>query len=144
MNLDEWLDAINILQKRLDNNIKDKLLNEEDSENLHNKLEIKLEQLIKERFNKNVKKLISSLDYMVNDHELFELELINYKKQVKFLYELCDIKVIGSEKSSKLKYMLMKESNNVYEILINEASNIDRLGVIEQIIKNNRIKWRNE
>ena len=37
--------------------------------------------------------------------------------------------------------MIIDETNKVYDILLDEARISDPYGILEQTIKNNRIKW---
>ena len=141
MSYDEWINSINILMKSNNNDIKDKLLKEEASNEKLYLLEPKLFDLIKIKFNNSVQRIIDSLAEILSDNYSLDLALIDFKKKVKFVYELIDIKIISDEKKDKLKEMIVSETNKVYDILLDEARYTDPYGILEQTIKNNRIKW---
>lgn len=141
MSYDEWIDSINTLVNKNDIEIKDKLLNEKYNENLVNQLEPKLVDLIKIKFNKSVNNIIGSLDDILSDNYSLDLALLEFRKKVKFIYELTDIKELSDEKKELLKNMIIEESDRVFDILLKNARITDSYGILEQTIKNNRIKW---
>ena len=141
MSYDEWIDSINTLINKNDIDTKDKLLNEKYNENLVNQLEPKLVDLIKIKFNKSVNNIIGSLDDILSDNYSLDLALLEFRKKVKFIYELTDIKELRDEKKELLKNMIKEESDRVFDILLKNARITDSYGILEQTIKNNRIKW---
>ena len=141
MSYDEWLYSIKLLEKSNNVEVKDNLLDEEFNPNLVDRLEPKLIELIKTSFIKNVERIKASLDNIFDDNNILDLTLVDFKKKVKFVYELTNIKEIRDEKKESLKKMIVDETNKVYDILLDEARISDPYGILEQTIKNNRIKW---
>ena len=88
-----------------------------------------------------IARIINSLDIVFSDKNYLDLELLNFKKELKFLDELTRLKQIPDEIKIDLFNTLVNESNNVYNILEKEANKIDYTGVYGSIIRNNRIKW---
>ena len=105
-----------------------------------NQLEPKLVDLIKIKFNKSVNNIIGSLDDILSDNYSLDLTLLEFRKKVKFIYELTDIKELSDEKKELLKNMIIEESDRVFDILLKNARITDSYGILEQTIKNNRIK----
>lgn len=141
MSYDEWIDAINVLKERNDENIKNKIVSESLNLNLQEMLEPKLIELIKFKLNISINKIKNLLDDMFNDKYILDLYLNNFKRDLYFIVDLLNVKQLTNEKKESMKKKIIESTNETYDILIKEAQNIDPIGILEQVIKNNRIKW---
>lgn len=141
MTYEEWLECINILKNKNDEDVKNKLLNEPLNENIQYILEPKIIELLKYKFGKSIEKIRTSLDETIYDANILDLELNDFKKELKFIMELVNIKELSDSNRKVIKEVVIEESDKVYEILIKEARISDPIGILEQVIKNNRIKW---
>lgn len=141
MSYDEWIDAINVLKERNDENIKNKIVSESLNLNLQEMLEPKLIELIKFKLNISINKIKNLLDDMFNDKYMLDLYLNNFKRDLYFIVDLLNVKQLTNEKKESMKEKIIESTNETYDILIKEAQNIDPIGILEQVIKNNRIKW---
>lgn len=142
MTYEEWLESIEEINKTSINmTVLEKMKNAEINMNINEMLYPKLVSAIRNRFTNSINKIINSLDIVFSDKNYLDLELLNFKKELKFLDELTRLKQIPDEIKIDLFSTLVNESNNVYNILEKEANKIDYTGVYGSIIRNNRIKW---
>ena len=142
MTYEEWLESIEEINKTSINmTVLEKMKNAELNMNINEMLYPKLVSAIRNRFTNSINKIINSLDIVFSDKNYLDLELLNFKKELKFLDELTRLKQIPDEIKIDLFSTLVNESNNVYNILEKEANKIDYTGVYGSIIRNNRIKW---
>ena len=141
MNYEEYISIIDQLMNKSDVVLKDKLLDSIIDSNLYSMIEPKLEQLIKYRFQISINKMVKNLEFMFSDINNLDQYLVNFKKEIKFIYELTNINTISENKKNELKKMLKVETEKVYDILIDKANKVDITGVLSMTIKNNRIKW---
>lgn len=140
MSYEEWLKNIEILKENNNEEIKNKLLNDENI-NLKEMLEGKIIELIKYKFVKTTNRIIKNLVDIFSDDNVLDMYLVNLKKELRFIYELTFLKQISNENQEYIRTFLKKEVNNIYNILINEARSIDTVGNKEITIKNNMFKW---
>ena len=142
MTYEEWLSSIEEINKTSINmTVLEKMKNAEINMNINEMLYPKLVSAIRNRFTNSINKIINSLDIVFSDKNYLDLELLNFKKELKFLDELTRLKQIPDEIKIDLFSTLVNESNNIYNILEKEANKIDYTGVYGSIIRNNRIKW---
>ncbi len=142
MTYEEWLSSIEEINKTSINmTVLEKMKNAEINMNINEMLYPKLVSAIRNRFTNSINKIINSLDIVFSDKNYLDLELLNFKKELKFLEELTRLKQIPDEIKIDLFSTLVNESNNIYNILEKEANKIDYTGVYGSIIRNNRIKW---
>lgn len=142
MTYEEWL---NIIEELKSDNINIEKLNiikaTQINENINSNLVPKLEQLVRERFNNSINKIIKNLGALFQDINYLDLVLLNYQKEIKFLIELSSIKQIPLDKQTELKDLIKIEGNKVFDILDKEAIVEDYTGGLSSIINNYRIKW---
>jgi hypothetical protein len=141
MPYEEWLDNLEILKKENNNEILERLKNEDINNNINNMLYPKIILTIKEKFKISINKIISDLELMFNDKNYLDLYLINFKKNIKFILELINLKQIPYDKKEDLKKEIIKGTEDTYNILIKESRKEDPTGMLELTIKNNKIKW---
>lgn len=141
MSYEEWLKCLDLLKKKNDQEIKDKLLKEPINENLKPMLEPKIIDLINYKFDKLTENIIKNLYEIFTDNNILDLYLVNYKKGLKFLEELTYIKEIDISNQEILRKKLKDDTYLVYNILIKEANEIDSIGLLSLTIKNNMYKW---
>lgn len=140
MSYEEWLECIEILKKSNNEDIKNKLL-KENNENLKDMLMPKLVDLIKYKFSLSIKSILNGFDYIFSDNNVLDMNLVRFRKDVLFTYALTDMNELEEVDKKGLKEMIKRESKEVYDILIKEASKEDPTGVFNTTIKNNIIKW---
>lgn len=141
MPYEEWLDNLEILKKENNNEILEKLKNEEINNNINNMLYPKIIFIIKEKFKTSINKIITDLYLMFDDKNYLDLYLINFKKNLKFIQEMINLKQIPFDKKENLKKEIIEGTDEVYDILIKESRKEDPTGMLELTIKNNKIKW---
>ena len=142
MTYEEWLNTIEELKHpnlSIDN--LNKIKNTSLNENINPLLIPKIENLVKERLNNSINKIILNLSEIFNDINYLDLTLLNFKKEINYILEIISIKQLPEEKQKELKDMIKDESNNVIEILNKEAQKLDYTGALSSIINNYRIKW---
>ena len=141
MSYEEWLDNLEILKKENNNKILEELKNEEINNNINNILYPKIINVIKEKFKISINKIITDLDLIFNDKNYLDLYLIDFKKNIKFIIELTNLKQLPFDKKEDLKKEIINGTEDTYNILIKESKKEDPTGMLELTIKNNRIKW---
>ena len=141
MSYNEWIESIEILKKKNDKEIKEKLVNEKTNDNLRELLEPKLEELIKYKFINATKKIASNLSELLPNNEYLDLYLVNFKKDMKFISELLNIKQFSPNIKQELFEICKKETEEIYNILIKKANEIDMTGQLSLTIKYNMFKW---
>ena len=141
MNYEEYIDNIEVLKTSSDLIIKDKLLNSNTDKSLIPMIEPKIEILIKTKFQDSINKMINNLEIIFSDNYALDQYLVNFKKEILFIYDLTNINELTENKKNELKKMIKDETEKVYDILITKSNQIDLSGSLSIIIKNNKIKW---
>ena len=142
MTYEEWLNVIESLKNTNTNKeILDKLKKEPLNNNLYDLLRPKLESLIIERYQLSVNKIVQNLESIFADVNYLDLSLLNFKKEIKYLLDLIDIKQMPLDIKVNQTLKIKEDTEEVYKILIKEADKIDYTGVFSLTIKNNMIKW---
>lgn len=142
MTYEEWLNVIESLKNTNTNKeILDKLKKEPLNNNLYDLLSPKLESLIIERYQLSVNKIVQNLESIFTDVNYLDLSLLNFKKEIKYLLDLIDIKQMPLDIKVNQTLKIKEDTEEVYKILIKEADKIDYTGVFSLTIKNNMIKW---
>lgn len=141
MTYDDWITSLERLERVNDESVKKALLSEGRNENLMSILEPKLIELIKNKFTKSINEIIRTIDEMELDRNSLDLTLSEFKRKVKFVYSLIDIKEISDEQRNVLDELIKTQTTNVYNILLSKIRGADSSGVYEQTIRNNMIKW---
>lgn len=142
MNYETWLQHIELLNKgNINNEVLEILKKEEINPNINSMLLPKLENLINNRFEISISKLINNLSEIFSDINYLDITLVNFKKEVKFNLELINLKQINPLKRDELLKTIKEKTNRTYDILLEEALNIDSKGIFYQIIINNKINW---
>ena len=141
MNYQEWLDAIEELTKSNNFLILEKLEKEPINESINHLIEDKLINLINNRTQYSLNKIVIELNNMYSDQYQFDMQLIIFKKDIEFSLRLLKLKQISKEKYDEALSDLKKEVEESYKILDKTALEIDPNGNLSLIIKNNRIKW---
>lgn len=141
MNYEQWLNFIEELKINITSEKIKTIQNIEYNENIQGILEPKLINLVKEKFQNIISKIIKELPLIFSDINYLELNLINFKKQITQLLELIKIKQFSINNQTKLIEMIKTESNNIYDILMKESNKNDPTGIFSMTINNNKIKW---
>lgn len=142
MTYEEWLNIIEQLNTTNTNqDLLNKLKQEPINNNLSSMIVPKLVNLIKNRFDLSVNKIIKELEYIFEDINYLDLSLLNFKKEIKYLLELINLQHIPKDIKNTSIERLKQDTTKVYDILINEADKYDYTGVASMTIKNNMIKW---
>lgn len=142
MEYQTWLNIINDLKKgNLNQEKLQKLQEAPINNNINDLLVPKLEELIKIRFEKIIYNITNELGNIFSDYNYLDLILVNLKKDLTYLLAIASLKQIPKEKQEQLKNYLKDKSQQIYDILLNEARNIDYTGMYEITINNNKMKW---
>ena len=144
MTYEEWLNIIDELKKT--NNVEqiNILKNTHINENLSHMIETKLSNLVKEKFEKSISKIIRELPTIFSDVNYLDLTLINLKKEINFIKEIIQLKQISISEQNNLLNLIKEQTENTYNILLKEANQTDQTGIYTITINNNRIKWSEE
>ena len=142
MTYEEWLSTIEQLTTTNTNQeLLNKLKQEPVNNNLSSMITPKLIRLINIRFDLSVNKIIKELEIILNDINYLDLALLNFKKEINYLFELINIPQIPQDAKQICIDKLKPDISKVYDLLIKEADRNDYTGVASMTIKNNMIKW---
>ena len=144
MSYQEWIDNIEKLRHANDENIKSMMLQEDVNTNIKDMLQPKIIQLIEYKFKSTIDAILKSKDPMFYDYDLMDLNLMHLKKNIKFIEELLNIKYLDKENSKHLKEIIKLNLDKLYDSLIKASLEIDDIGELSMIIKNNIYKWSDE
>lgn len=140
MNYSTWLDCLKEIEHSNRNrDVLSKIL-EEDNPNLTEILSPKIIELINKKIIKAIKRMQIDLDKEVHDENTLALILENFNKDINYILELCQIKLINPQQVEETKDSIYKQANNIYQILIDKSLEIDKTGMLRKIINNKRIK----
>ncbi len=142
MTYEEWLEIINYLKNGSHDQDKLKKLQQEPiNNNINNLLIPKLKELIKSRFDYSIQKIINELDFIFSDVNYLDLSLLTFKKDLRYIKELTELKQLPKEEQDVLKDYINNQTESAYNILKKEADRHDYTGVLSITIDNNRFKW---
>ncbi len=144
MTYEEWLNNIELLTNKDDLNILKTLENTPYNDNIHTNLFPKIKLLIEDKLVKAINNIIKNLDFMYHDDNYMDICMIEFKKSITFLERLIKIPQIKPDEQSALLAKLKEDANKTYDILENESIKIDDKGILQMIIRNNRIKWSDQ
>jgi hypothetical protein len=140
MHYNEWLELIERLRNTSSVSDKLKFINEKENNNIKDLLIPKIYELIKYKFDKAINKIISNINNIYYDVNYLDLNLVIFKKEVLFIYDLIFNNQLTDNDKEKLGNMLKSESNKVYDILLKKSYEFDQTGILKMNINNNRIK----
>ncbi len=141
MNYEEYIGIIEKLKNSNDLVEKEKIMNSSINESLIPMIEPKLIELIKIKYQTSVNKMVNNLESIFSDKYNLDQYLVNFKKEISFIYDLTKLKELTEENRKLMQDMVKNETKKVYNILIDKANAIDITGVLGMTIKNNEIKW---
>lgn len=141
MHYNEWLELIERLRNTSSVSDKLKFINEKENNNIKDLLIPKIYELIKYKFDKAINKIISNINNIYYDVNYLDLNLVIFKKEVLFIYDLIFNNQLTDNDKEKLGNMLKSEINKVYDILLKKSYEFDQTGILKMNINNNRIKW---
>ena len=144
MSYEEWLNNIELLNNKDDLNVLKSLEQAPYNDNINELLLPKLKQLIDNKLVKSINNIIKNLDFMYNDTNYMDICMIEFKKNINFIEKLIKLKQIPTNDQQELIAKLKDETNKTYEILERESIAIDDKGILQMIIRNNRIKWSDQ
>ncbi len=141
MSYEEWLNRIEALSNKNDYNILKELETVPYNANLEELLTPKLSDLVTKKLTKSINSIVKSLELIYKDPNELDICMIEFKKNIQFIYKLINIKQLKPEKQKEMRANLKIETDKTYDILEKEAVKIDNLGIFQMVIRNNRIKW---
>ena len=144
MSYEEWLNNIELLNNKDDLNVLKTLEQAPYNANINELLLPKLKLLIDNKLIKSINNIIKNLDFMYNDTNYMDICMIEFKKNISFIEKLIKLKQIPATDQQELINKLKNERNKTYEILEKESIAIDDKGILQMIIRNNRIKWSDQ
>lgn len=141
MKYEEWIKVIDEVAKYNDKDKLELMKKQEFDPNISRLLEGKLENLVYFKLSKAIKKILRDIEIIFKDYNYLDMELVNFKKDINYILEICNLKQISDDVRYRLIDKVKNEINKVYDILIREANRTDIVGVLGMTIKNNMIKW---
>lgn len=138
MTYEEWVNNIEIIEKTNNEMILKQLENEMINDAINHNISEKLKQMIDKKFTNINNKVIAALDGFYDENEV-DITMVNLKKEFKYLMRICNLKQI--ENRDLVIEEIKNGINEIYNILEEKTLNFDDSGMINLIIKNNRIKW---
>ena len=141
MNYEEYVDILENLKFSNNQLDKEKILKSSINPSLIPMLEPKIIELIKTKYQNAVNKMVDNLENIFSDQYYLDQYLVNFKKEVMFIYDLTGIKELKEDKKIMMQKMIKDETRNVYNILEQKANTLDLTGSLSMTIKNNEIKW---
>lgn len=142
MNYEEYLSLLDSLLIKNDEEAKQKLLDSNLNPELYHMVEPKIANMIQEKYVKAINSITSEISNIFSDKYLMEQKLVNFKKSVLFVYDLTNLKELSDDTRKVMQDMIKEETENVYNILIKKANQIDPTGVLALTITNSKVKWR--
>ena len=121
MTYSEWLELLDILKKSSKREYMDKLINEPINSNIQDVLSPKIKDIIYERFRTSIQNIIKNLEMMFEDVDLFDMEMVNFRKNIKLTMELINCKNLYVHDRIQIEKNLKDEVEETYKILENEA-----------------------
>lgn len=95
--------------------------------------------LIRTRLNKALDDFILKIKTSGKDENIFSLEVLEIKKEIKYVIAISKCINIPEENKNKLKQTITNFANEVEEILQTNAKKLDTTGKYLNIIKNHKI-----
>lgn len=141
MNYEEYVGILENLKFSNNQLDKEKILKSSINPSLIPMLEPKIIELIKTKYQNAVNKMVDNLENIFSDQYYLDQYLVNFKKEVMFIYDLTGIKELKEDKKIMMQKMIKDETRNVYNILEQKANTLDVTGSLSMTIKNNEIKW---
>lgn len=141
MKYDEWLDLLKKLEKTSHKEDIDKFLSEPLNENINYLLAPKIKDMIIEKFNNSINRIIKDLETIFSDENELDLALVTFKKDIKIIYSLINNNQLKSEDRNYLKSSIKEGIENAYNTLYESSLDADDNGTFSSIVNNNRIKW---
>ena len=138
MTYEEWVNNIEIIEKTNNEMILKQLENEMINDAINHNISEKLKQMIDKKFKNINNKVIAALDGFYDENEV-DITMVNLKKEFKYLMRICNLKQI--ENRDLVIEEIKNGINEIYNILEEKTLGFDDSGMINLIIKNNRIKW---
>jgi ATP-dependent RNA circularization protein (DNA/RNA ligase family) len=139
---EEYLNLLDELKTSSSEALRDKIINSNLSENLRSMAEPKVIDTIKIKYGNTINRIIREMDNMFRDNYVFEQQLINFKKEVLFIYSLTDIKELSDESRESFKKTIKEETEKIYNILEQKANELDISGNLALSVRNSKIIWR--
>lgn len=141
MTYDEWLELLKRLEKiSYEEDIK-KLTNEPKNENINKLLVPKIRDMIIEKFNRNINRIIHELEIIFSDENELDLALVTFKKNLKVIFTLINNNQFTEEEKEHVRKEIIDGTENAYKVLYEAAFDASEDGAFNSIINKNRIKW---
>lgn len=135
MTYEEWLNNIKILENSNNEQILNKLLEEPIKESLKNNISKQINNLIEVKLQQENKKIIRELENFKDENE-FDLFLVTIKKDFNYIIKLSNL-----INEPSLKNNIKISIDKIYNIINNSIKQYDDNGILQLLVKNNRIKW---
>jgi len=142
MTYEEYLSILDNLAVNSSQIEKDKLFNSNLNPELRVMIEPKIVELIKQKYINVVTRISKLIGEMFSDQYILDQQLVNFKKEVLFIYELTKLKELSDDPRNDLQNMIEEETDKIYKVFINKANEVDMSGALGLTIKHSMIKWR--
>lgn len=135
MTYEKWLNNIKILENSNNEQILNKLLEEPIKESLKNNISKQINNLIEVKLQQENKKIIRELENFKDENE-FDLFLVTIRKDFNYIIKLSNL-----INEPSLKNNIKISIDKIYNIINNSIKQYDDNGILQLLVKNNRIKW---
>lgn len=135
MTYEEWLNNIKTLENSNNEQILNKLLEEPIKESLKNNISKQINNLIEVKLQQENKKIIRELENFKDENE-FDLFLVTIRKDFNYIIKLSNL-----INEPSLKNNIKISIDKIYNIINNSIKQYDDNGILQLLVKNNRIKW---
>ena len=98
-----------------------------------------IDDVIRTRLNNSLDKFILNIKTISKNENMFSLEIIEIKKELKYVYDIANYINIPEENKNKLKEAINSFSNEIEEILEEYATNNDPTGKLLNIVKSHNV-----
>ena len=142
MSYADWINLFNTLRNtNIDNEKLQYLLSLEPNNNYNESIIEEYKELLYDRLQLSIDKIIQELDIIFNDYNYMDFKLVGFKKEITYLIKMLDIKILNEEQKKETKENIQENVNKIFDIMEKKSLEFDYTGVLETMIRSNRIKW---
>lgn len=117
------------------------LLELNDNPNYHNELVNQFHDVIHNRLQLSIDKIISNLEIIFDDHNYMDFILVTFKKEIEYLISMLNCKILDDVTRANFKAEIKENLDKIYDILDKKALEFDYTGVLSMMISSNKVKW---
>ena len=142
MSYADWMKLFESFQNtHTDKEKLEQLLLLEKSENYNEDLVKHFHELIQNRLQLSINKIIANLEVIFDDYNFMDFILVSFKKEIEYLISMLNCKILGDVERVNFKAEIKEEIDKIYDILDKKALEFDYTGVLSMMINSNKVKW---